>query len=94
MGKLLTTIFMVVVLFCMGLCMAWRVTQDEIQEPISETQEVSQVDWETVFTNNGFSEEELVEKLNNLAKKHDTSFNNIVINIIESFFKENETGIE
>ncbi len=38
--------------------------------------------------------DELAEKLNNLAKKHDTSFNNIVISIIESFFKENETGIE
>ncbi len=90
MGKFLTTIFMVVVLVCMGSCMAWRVTQDEIQESISETQEVSQDDWKTVFTNSGYSEEELVEKLNNLAKKHDTSFNNIVISIIENFFKENE----
>ena len=34
--------------------------------------------------------DELAEKLNNLAKKHDTSFNNIVISIIESFFKENQ----
>ncbi len=34
--------------------------------------------------------DELAEKLNQLAKKHDTSFNNIVISIIEDFFKENE----
>ena len=33
--------------------------------------------------------DDLAEKLNNLAKKHDTSFNNIVINIIEDFFKQN-----
>ncbi len=34
--------------------------------------------------------DELSEKVANLAKKHDTSFNNIVISIIEEFFKENE----
>ncbi len=34
--------------------------------------------------------DELAEKLNALAKKHDTSFNNIVISIIEDFFKENK----
>ncbi len=34
--------------------------------------------------------DELAEKINNLAKKHDTSFNNIVISIIEEFFSENE----
>ncbi len=34
--------------------------------------------------------DDLAEKLNNLAKKHDTSFNNIVISIIEDFFKDNE----
>lgn len=34
--------------------------------------------------------DELTEKLNNLAKKYDTSFNNIVISIIEDFFKNNE----
>lgn len=61
MGKILTTIFMVVVLLCMGSCMAWRVIQDETQEPVSETQVVSQTDWKTVFTNSGFSEEELAE---------------------------------
>lgn len=32
--------------------------------------------------------DDLAEKLNKLAKKHDTSFNNIVISIIEDFFKE------
>jgi len=32
---------------------------------------------------------ELVEKINKLAEKHDTSFNNIVISILEDFF-ENE----
>ncbi len=31
--------------------------------------------------------DELVEKLNGLALKHNTSFNNIVISIIEDFFK-------
>lgn len=34
--------------------------------------------------------DELSEKISNLAKKHETSFNNIVISIIEEFFKENE----
>lgn len=34
--------------------------------------------------------DELSEKVSNLAKKHETSFNNIVISIIEEFFKENE----
>ena len=34
--------------------------------------------------------DDLAQKLNNLAKKHDTSFNNSVISIIEDFFKENE----
>lgn len=34
--------------------------------------------------------DELVEKINDLAKKHETSFNNIVISIIEDFFKNNK----
>lgn len=34
--------------------------------------------------------DDLSEKINNLAKKHDTSFNNIVISIIEEFFRDNE----
>ena len=34
--------------------------------------------------------DDLTEKLNNMAKKYDTSFNNIVISIFENFFKENE----
>lgn len=34
--------------------------------------------------------DELTEKLNELAKKHETSFNNIVISIIEDFFKNNQ----
>ncbi len=34
--------------------------------------------------------DELSEKVSNLAKKHETSFNNIVISIIEEFFRENE----
>ncbi len=33
---------------------------------------------------------ELVEKINELAKKHETSFNNIVISIIEDFFASQE----
>lgn len=37
-----------------------------------------------------YIEEDLAEKINNLAKKHDTSFNNIVISILEDFFQENE----
>ena len=34
--------------------------------------------------------DELAGKLNNLAKKHETSFNNIVISILEDFFKNNQ----
>ncbi len=34
--------------------------------------------------------DELTEKIQSLAKKHETSFNNIVISIIENFFKENK----
>lgn len=33
--------------------------------------------------------DELVEKINQLAKLHETSFNNIVISIIEDFFNPN-----
>lgn len=35
-----------------------------------------------------YIKDELAEKINELAKKHDTSFNNIVVSIIEDFFKE------
>ena len=34
--------------------------------------------------------DELAEKLSQLAVKHDTSFNNIVISIIEDFFENQE----
>ena len=34
--------------------------------------------------------DELAEKLSQLAIKHDTSFNNIVISIIEDFFENQE----
>ena len=34
--------------------------------------------------------DELSEKINSLAKEYDTSFNNIVISIIEDFFKNEE----
>jgi len=34
--------------------------------------------------------DDLTEKLNDLAKKYDTSFNNIVISIIEDFFQTND----
>lgn len=34
--------------------------------------------------------DELSEKINLLAKEYDTSFNNIVISIIEDFFKNEE----
>ncbi len=37
-----------------------------------------------------YIKDELVEKINSLANKHETSFNNIVISILEDFFKENE----
>ena len=37
-----------------------------------------------------YIEDELSEKINELAKKHDTSFNNVVISIIEDFFKNEE----
>lgn len=33
---------------------------------------------------------ELVEKINKLATSYDTSFNNIVISIIEDFFQKEE----
>lgn len=32
---------------------------------------------------------ELSEKVNKLAKEHETSYNNIVISILEEFFKNN-----
>ena len=35
--------------------------------------------------------DELSEKITELAQKHDTSFNNIVISIIEDFFKNNKS---
>ena len=34
--------------------------------------------------------DELVEKINELAEKHETSFNNIVVSIIENFFENNQ----
>lgn len=34
---------------------------------------------------------DLVEKINKLAADYDTSFNNIVISIIEDFFQKEET---
>ena len=34
--------------------------------------------------------DEMAEKLNKLAVKFDTSFNNFVVSIIEDFFKNNE----
>ena len=34
--------------------------------------------------------DELADKIAELAKNHDTSFNNIVISIIEDFFKNNQ----
>lgn len=37
-----------------------------------------------------YIKDELVEKLEKLAAKHETSFNNIVISIIEDFFEENK----
>lgn len=37
-----------------------------------------------------YIKDELSEKINELAKKHDTSFNNVVISIIEDFFKNEE----
>lgn len=37
--------------------------------------------------------DELAEKLNKLAKEYDTSFNNVVISIIEDFFNKEENKI-
>lgn len=34
--------------------------------------------------------DELVEKLSKIAQDNDTSFNNVVISIIEDFFKEQD----
>ena len=36
--------------------------------------------------------DELAEKINKLASENDTSFNNIVISILEDFFNEFEKG--
>ena len=36
--------------------------------------------------------DELAEKINKLASENDTSFNNIVISILEDFFDEFEKG--
>ena len=33
---------------------------------------------------------ELIEKINKLAAENDTSFNNVVISILEDFFEKNE----
>lgn len=38
--------------------------------------------------------DELTEKLNRLAKEYDTSFNNVVISIIEEFFNNEENKTE
>lgn len=37
-----------------------------------------------------YIKDELVQKINELAKKHETSFNNIVVSILEDFFEENQ----
>ncbi len=34
--------------------------------------------------------DELVQKINELAKEHETSFNNIVVSILEDFFEKNQ----
>ena len=36
-----------------------------------------------------YIKDELVEKIEELAKEHNTSFNNIVISILEDFFDKN-----
>ena len=36
--------------------------------------------------------DELSGKINELASKHDTSFNNIVISILEDFFNHQDNG--
>jgi len=46
-----------------------------------------QASYKTLYIN-----DELLEKLNALAKEYDTSFNNIVISIIEDFFKREENS--
>ena len=37
-----------------------------------------------------YIKQDLIDKINELAIKHDTSFNNIVISIIEDFFENQE----
>ena len=37
-----------------------------------------------------YIKKDLSEKINALAAKHNTSFNNIVVSIIEKFFNQNE----
>lgn len=36
-----------------------------------------------------YIKDDLVKKIEELAKEHDTSFNNIVISILEDFFENN-----
>lgn len=48
------------------------------------TKQKVQTEYKTLYITS-----ELVEKINNLAKEHETSFNNIVISIIEDFFDRN-----
>lgn len=37
-----------------------------------------------------YIKDELSEKINKLASENDTSFNNVVISILEDFFEKNE----
>ena len=41
-----------------------------------------------------YIKDELIEKINRLAKEHNTSFNNIVISIIESFFENEQNFLQ
>lgn len=49
------------------------------------TKQKVQAGYKTLYIKN-----ELAEKINKLAAENDTSFNNVVISILEDFFDKNE----
>lgn len=46
-------------------------------------------EYRTIYIKN-----ELVEKINDSALKYETSFNNIVVSILEDFFENNEWNLK
>lgn len=56
-----------------------KTTQEGTQGSVSETQEVTQDDWETVFSNSGFSEEELTEYEKMLTAVGITDYHDVTV---------------